>query len=96
MSEVLPRVQSSFPSGKRLSVSDLVLIGQTIEETNKCFRFAPLCDEKLHYLNFTDFHTSTGSVNTQLFSKDGLHLSFKGTHYVTEEIARKIQCFRTM
>ena len=86
VSEVLPRSQNKFPGGH---LSKKFLTDWNRDATSVNFGIIGLAAETpwLEVLTHEEFHTAYG-VASCLLSRDGLHLSFDGTHQVAENIRK--------
>ena len=80
-------MKSESQTGKQ---EDLWTTKETVSSVNDMLQKVPQVDDRLHYLSLNDFYQEDGSVPFELFSRDGLHLSFSGTELLTGKIEKKI------
>ena len=90
ISGILPHVISRHYSTKKLNEEEIGNVNAAVATANEMIKLAATTDEKLHYVDHPSFHMDNGTVDSSLLSRDGLHLSFKGTRNVVKTIIDKI------
>lgn len=88
ISGILPRAQNDFP-GKQLSDGFLERFNRIASEVNDRLRHFANIYSQLWYTDHPEFVVDE-LINRQLLSRDGLHLSFRGTEDVFRTICRTI------
>jgi len=84
LSGLLPRADNQFPGA--LQRTDFIAdVNQWAHQLNNCL--ASLCTRvpQLHYVGHPTF-AQNGAIQRDLLSRDGLHLSFRGTSTVVTDI----------
>ena len=83
ISPILTRSQNEKPNGKRLRQEVLIKINDTVGYVNEELGKLAYVTEKLYFLFHLKFYCEDGNycITRNIFSDDGLHLSFKGTPY---------------
>ena len=89
VSDILPRVQSRFKNQQHPQ-SFLDLFNFTASDVNRVLGEVEKIVPWIKCVNFPAF-VESGKIDTKLLSRDGLHLSFRGTSYVSSVIRNSVR-----